>query len=135
MDPQTTEEQSTRTVRPGPIMAGLVLLSLGAAMLVDLTGIVELHSRQLVGPFILIAMGAAIVLEKRGGVPPDAADSDSGRRLRRRRRDGGTGGFWLIGVGAWMLISQSHLFGLSFHSSWPILLVMAGALMVIRGIR
>jgi hypothetical protein len=135
MDPLITEEQSTRTVRPGPIAAGVVVLLLGVAMLVDLTGIVEVHAGQLIAPFFLIAMGAAKVLEKCDGEASTAGDAEFGERVRRRRRGGRTGGIWLIGVGVWMLISQTHLFGLTFHSSWPILLVMAGVIMVIRGMR
>lgn len=52
----------------------------------------------------------------------------------RRRRDA-TGGIWLIGVGVWMFISQNHVWGLSFDTSWPLFIVLMGLIVVIRGWR
>lgn len=43
-------------------------------------------------------------------------------------------GVWLIAIGAWMLVSQAQMFGLSFHTSWSLLVVMAGMLIVVRGL-
>ena len=73
---------------------------------------------------VLIWMGATILLD--GGCCP----SEKGRHRSR-----GTGGFFLIGVGVWMLVSQTHLFGLSYGTSWPLLVIMTGLMMAIRGIR
>ena len=68
-----------------------------------------------------------------------ARDRAAARRRRdgrvARRGGGGTGGLWLICIGSWMLISQSHLFGLTFNTSWPIVIIMAGVIIVIRGMR
>jgi phosphoglycerol transferase MdoB-like AlkP superfamily enzyme len=41
-------------------------------------------------------------------------------------------GLWLITIGAWLLISHLHLFGLTYGSSWPLLLIALGAGMVVR---
>jgi hypothetical protein len=34
-----------------------------------------------------------------------------------------------------MLASQTHLFGLTFGTSWPLLVILTGIMIVIRGIR
>ena len=34
--------------------------------------------------------------------------------------------FWMLFIGSWLLISELHLFGLSYSNSWPILLIGAG---------
>lgn len=39
-------------------------------------------------------------------------------------------GLWLILVGAWLQISHMGLFGLSWATSWPLLLIVIGAGMV-----
>lgn len=41
-------------------------------------------------------------------------------------------GAWWIVVGAWCYVSVWHLWGLSFHNSWPILLIAAGLALVLR---
>ena len=130
MDRSDTAERPARGVLPGAIVAGVILLALGIAMLADRTGLVDVRVNRLVAPLVLIAMGTAIVLDR---------DRTAERRRRdgriARRRRGGIGGIWLVGVGSWMLISQSHLFGLTFHTSWPIIVIMAGVIIVIRGVR
>jgi len=41
----------------------------------------------------------------------------------------------MIGLGAWIMASQTHLFGLTFGTSWPFLVILTGLMMVIRGMR
>ncbi|HYM62899.1 MAG TPA: DUF5668 domain-containing protein [Thermoanaerobaculia bacterium] len=41
-------------------------------------------------------------------------------------------GFWLLTVGVWLQISTLRLFGLTFGSSWPLLLIALGAGIVLR---
>jgi hypothetical protein len=53
-------------------------------------------------------------------------------KLFDRERRGG--GIWLIAVGIWMQISNLELFGLDWSSSWPILLILVGAGMVLQAI-
>jgi hypothetical protein len=60
---------------------------------------------------------------------------DGERRARRRRRRGASSGIWLIGIGAWMAVAQNHLFGLDYHNSWPLFIVLSGIIMVIRGFK
>ena len=60
---------------------------------------------------------------------------ETGERKMRVRRRGATSGFWLIGVGVWMLVSQLHVFGLDYGTSWPLFIILAGVIMVMRGVR
>lgn len=39
-------------------------------------------------------------------------------------------GAWLMTVGIWGFLSQNHLFGLSYKTSWPLLLTAAGVITV-----
>ena len=55
------------------------------------------------------------------------ADPDG--RVRSRRS-----GVWLIMVGFWGLISEFHLFGFTFATSWPLLVIGAGVLIVWRSL-
>lgn len=117
-------------MRPGPIVAGLLLFGLGAAMLLDTAGIMHVRAGRLVAPFVLIAIGSAMVLTK-GGIGCRVREDD----VRLRRRGGSFGGVWLIGVGCWLLISRTHVFGLDYSTSWPLLIVLAGLMIAIRGVR
>lgn len=108
-------------MRPGAIVSGAILLGIGIIMLLDNTGMLHVRLDGLIAPLILITIGSAKVLDRR---------DVTAARCRRS-----TGGFWLIGIGVWMLVSQTHLFGLSFGTSWPLLIILAGLLVVMRGIR
>lgn len=118
-------------MRPGPIVAGLILFGLGAAMLLDTAGIMHVRAGRLVTPFVLIAIGSAMVVNRGGGIGCRVREDD----VRLRRRGGSFGGVWLIGVGCWLLISRTHVFGLDYSTSWPLLIVLAGLMIVIRGVR
>ena len=107
-------------VRPGVLAAGAVLMAVGTGMLLDSYGVVSIHPSRLIGPFVLIALRTSMLL---------------GTRRRDGPRQGFFGGTWLIGVGCWLLISQSNMFGLTFGTSWPLLLIVMGALISIRGWR
>jgi cell wall-active antibiotic response 4TMS protein YvqF len=123
-------------VRPGALVAGFILLAAGTAMLLDTTGLTDIRVGRLLPPFILIALGSAIVLDK-GSVAvvrrPIGGDGERVRPRHWRRR--GTGGIWLIGIGVWMLVSQTHLFGLSYETSWPLFIILSGLIIMIRGTR
>jgi hypothetical protein len=129
------DEDRGRTMSPGAVAAGGILLALGLAMLLDTTGTLSLQPGRLIGPFVLIALGTSIVLNRRacGRASSDDPIVREGRRGRRAR--GSTGGLWLIGLGTWMLVAQTHLFGLSYETAWPLLLVFMGLVIAIRGLR
>ena len=130
------QNQEVRGFRPGAIAAGLILLTVGVAMFLDTTGAVDIRFGRLIAPLILISIGAGMVL----GRSPIIANYRRGplegeTRRRHRRRGGPTSGIWLIGIGAWMLVAQNHIFGLTYHNSWPLFIILSGIMMVIRGFK
>jgi hypothetical protein len=127
----TNVGQSPRSFRFGAIVAGVILLGLGATFLLDPSGVMWLHT----APLVLIALGASMVLG-RIARPDSAPDPDVDSKVRPAcERTNYTGGLWLIGIGAWLLVSQNHLWGLSFETSWPLFLVLVGLMIVVRGWR
>jgi hypothetical protein len=124
-------------IRPGALAAGFILLAAGSAMLLDTTGLTDIRVGRLLPPFILIALGSAIVLDRGGAAAARRPMVEGEERIGRRqcRRRGGTGGIWLIGIGVWMLVSQSHIFGLRYDTSWPLFIIVAGLIIMIRGTR
>jgi hypothetical protein len=122
-------------LRTGPIVVGAVLLALGSVMLLNSTGVIDVHLGRYIGPLVLIAIGSRILLGDSGDVVGACASPDDRGRRRRRRRDGSTGGIYLIGLGVWLLLSQNHFFGLTFATSWPLLIILSGFIIVIRGMR
>ena len=124
------EQVHRPAMRPGPIVGGVLLLVLGGGMLLDTTGIADIRMGRLIAPLVLISIGVSSLLS---GSITNGEDERQGRR-RSRRRDS-LGGLWLVGIGAWMLASQTHLFGLTFGTSWPLLVILTGIMIVIRGIR
>ena len=120
---------------PPAVIAGGVLLALGAAMLLTPAEALRLEFGRLIGPFVMIAIGTTILLGGRDGAEKRPTDDATGLRRRASRRERSTGGLWMIGIGCWLLVSQTHLFGLGFRTSWPLLLIGMGLLLMIRGWR
>ena len=114
-------------VRPVSIAAGAILLLFGVALLLDRTDVLQVRVGRIVAPVVLIAIGTLIVAEQAAFV--------AGRANRKPRRRGDLSiGIWLIGVGIWMLVSQTHLFGLTYATSWPLLIILSGITMVVGGL-
>ena len=128
------EQRSVSQVRTGTVVAGAVLLAVGFAMLLDTTGVLDINAGRLIGPFVLIAIGASMLLGGRS-CRGYAEDEAVPARIRHARRQSWFGGVWLIGLGCWLLMSQTNMFGLTFGTSWPLLLILMGALITIRGWR
>jgi hypothetical protein len=131
------DQQPPRSVRPGAIAAGAILLTVGVAMFLDSTGAVDVRLGRLIGPLVLIALGSSILLEKGTAIRIGrrAIDATDEERPGPRKRGDGNSGLWLIGIGLWMMVSQLNLFGLHYGNSWPILIIMSGIMIVIRGVR
>jgi hypothetical protein len=131
-----TQNQDVHGFRPGAIGAGVILLIVGAAMFLDTTGAVDIRFGRMIAPLVLITIGASMVLGRSACVMGHRACTVEGdTRPRLRRRGGPTSGIWLIGIGAWMLVSQNHVFGLTYHNSWPLFIVLSGIMLVIRGFK
>jgi hypothetical protein len=134
MSTMDIQDRPARSFRPGAVIGGVVLLALGVALLVDRSGIFQVHD--LVAPLVLIALGALITFERGAFVHSVPVKNDDGQvRFRTRQRRGGGGGLWLIVMGVWLLIAQNHLWGLTFETSWPLFIIFMGVKIVIRGWR
>jgi Domain of unknown function (DUF5668) len=140
IDVMEMEQESSRQFRFGAVAGGLIVLVVGGAMLLDSTGTFDIRMGRLIGPLVMIVIGATSLLNdgrigsRSDTSVVDAPSSRAGRRGRHRRHRG-FGGIWLIGIGSWMLVSQTHLFGLNFGNSWPLVVILAGVMIVIRGMR
>lgn len=105
------EVRRERDRRRSGAFAGLILVVFGILMLVERsTG----QPMQLVGRVWGLApllIGLAHLTDPAG----------TGRGRRRS-------GAWLIYLGCWGLANEFHLFGLSYDSSWPLLVIGVGLL-------
>jgi len=99
----------------GKLVVGIVLLSLGVAMLLDRIDAWEFGTLWRYWPLILIAIGLANAYEA----------------FRRRQGDGS---YFLLGAGLWMLAGSFHLFGLTYSSAFPIGIIVVGLGAVVHAI-
>lgn len=102
-----------RRLESGALVSGLMMIALGTLFLFDRMGIADFGSLvRYWWPMFLIFLGVSKLF----------------------RRETVWSGLWLIAIGAWFEAVQLHLFGLSWRSSWPLLLIVFGAGMVIRAL-
>jgi hypothetical protein len=104
-------------IHAGRVASGLVVVALGALMLMDRHDVFDRDLMRFFPGLVLIVLGAVRLL--------------SGESPHRGRR-AGYGGVWLVFVGAWLIVSESHVLGLTYHDSWPLLIIGAGVLIVLR---
>jgi hypothetical protein len=104
----------------GRIAGGLIILAFGILMMLDQQAVLGGDGMRFFPGAVLVLLGTVQLL---GG---------GGSCSRRGRRRSGFGGVWLIFVGAWLMANQGHLFGLTFHTSWPLLVIGVGVMMVMR---
>ena len=114
-------QDSNGGLRPGAIVGGGFLLVVGGTMFLERAGIADVSFARVIGPACLIVLGMLLLV----GSP--------GMPVRRRR--GLSGGLWLVGVGCWMLISHFQVLGLDYRTSWPLLVILSGIIMLVRGAR
>jgi hypothetical protein len=132
-----TQQQGIDTggVRPAAIAAGMIVLAVGIAMFLDTTGAVDIRVGRLIGPLVMITIGTAMLLDRSPLVFGCRRRALNDGRHLHIRRGGASSGIWLIGVGCWLLVAQNHVFGLNFHNSWPLFIVLSGIVTVIRGLK
>jgi hypothetical protein len=111
--------QTPSAANPGRVTLGIIILTLGLLMLLNRADYVDFDAMRLFPGAVLIALGI-------------------GRIALGRDRDEGRGphpivnGLWLMTVGTWLIANMLHLFGLTFPTSWPLLLIAGGAFIVAR---
>ncbi len=102
----------------GRVFAGLIIIAAGVMLLAERIGISGIHLSGRYWPLLLMAFGFVRLFD-----PPT--------RRNGRRRSRWTG-MWFIYLGLWGFVSEFHLLGLDYNSSWPLLIVGAGIGMVWR---
>jgi len=107
---QHLSKQSTRR-----IALGALLLLLGVAFLLHNFYLIDVGPVWRYWPLIIVALGLSKLV---------LADTP-----RERRR-----GIWWTFIGLWLFVSVAHVFGLTFHDSWPILLIGWGISLVWRAL-
>jgi Domain of unknown function (DUF5668) len=101
---------STRKFDTGALFTGIVLIAFGLLFLLDRAGIADFSDiMREWWPMFLVVIGVTKI---------------ASRRL--------WGGLWLIAIGAWLQVVHLGLFGLTFGTSWPLLLIVLGAGMIVR---
>ena len=95
----------------GRFFFGLVLLALGILFLANNFDYIYIDHIGRYWPAILILFGVVRLFE------PET----DGRH--------GSGLGWIF-LGTWLLVSMNDIWGLSFHNSWPILIIGWGASMI-----
>lgn len=105
----------TEYYRRKQLLWGLLLIAIGALFLFDRFDLLVFDLDRLwhYWPAILLVLGVNKLL------PPS-----SPRRILR--------GLWLICIGVWLYVSLEELWGLSFANSWPALLIVWGAGLVLE---
>jgi hypothetical protein len=98
----------------GKYFIGLMLIALGTIFLLDNFNFIYVGHIGRLWPAIFILFGTVKLLE---------TDHDTRH---------GNGIFWIF-LGAWLLVSMNGWFDLTFHDSWPILIIGWGVSMLWRG--
>ena len=92
------------------LTTGILLIGIGVMFLLDRLGFADFDRVvQNWWPMIIVALG----VRKLGGRRP-------------------WGGLWMIAIGTWLELAHLHVFGLTFNSSWPLLLIFLGGGMILR---
>jgi hypothetical protein len=93
------------------MIGGLVLITIGGIFLLDELDLTRFGRVWNLWPLILIVLAIARIV-------------DPAKNERR------SSGLWLLAIGTWLLIGSLGLFGFSYGTSWPLLLVFFGAIII-----
>jgi len=116
----------------GRLTVGLIVLSLGVLMLVDRLNYFDISVMQLFPGMVLIALGLSRIALAQVD-PASVGGCNPGVNGRRRVRADLRQGLWLMTIGSWLIVNAVQLFGLTYGTSWPLLLIAGGVFMVARG--
>ena len=104
---------TSRNVDRGALAGGIILIAIGAMFLLSELNIAHFGGlMRRYWPMILVVIGVSNLFS----------------------RETVWSGLWLIALGAWLQISHLGLFGLSYRTSWPLLLIALGGGMILRSI-
>jgi len=106
-----------RRPQTGRVFVGLFVIGIGVMLLLDRLGHYDFHLSARLWPFVLILLGAARLAD-------GAWD----------RTRGWITALWLIYVGGWGVLNEWHVFGFDYDTSWPLLVVGVGLLIVARSL-
>jgi hypothetical protein len=93
------------------MVGGIVLIIVGTLFLLQQFDVTRFGRLWDYWPLILVALGVARILDP----------------VENERRGSG---YWLLAIGTWLLIGSLELFGFSYGTSWPLLLVMFGIIII-----
>jgi uncharacterized membrane protein HdeD (DUF308 family) len=101
-------EQSSSHDYRGSLISGVILVAFGLIFLLDNLNIIYIGEPvSHFWPLIVVAMGLVKIFQAQS-------------HWERRK------GFAWVFIGLWLLVSVLHMFGLTFHNSWPLLLIGFG---------
>ncbi len=95
------------------IVWGVALMCMGAVFFLDAINLMDVKQLWHYAPLVLVAFG----LNKMVGNPSAKHFSS---------------GLWEVFVGLWLVACFEHLFGLTFHNSWPFFIIASGFSMIIE---
>lgn len=104
----------------GQIMWGILIAAAGVLMLVDRLDLAHVRLSSRLWPLFPLALGLLRFID-----PP--LSRAGGTRSRRS-------GAWLLFVGGWGLANELGLYGLTYESSWPLIIMFAGVTIVWRAV-
>ena len=100
---------------PSRLVIGLFLILMGAFALAGNLDLFDTHLAWRLWPLLLVGLGIVKLL----------FPGERGERW---------GGAWLLVVGCWAMASTWGWLGLTWHNSWPLLLIGVGGLMTLRAV-
>lgn len=101
------------TFDTGTLLNGLLLVAIGTLFLLDRLRIADFGELvRSYWPMFIVLFGIS--------------------NLSRRRSI--WSGLWLIAVGIWLQIAHLHLFGLTYRTSWPLMLILLGVGITLRAV-
>jgi hypothetical protein len=109
--------------------AAIWLIVLGAFFMLGNIPVLRVFHGRLLGPFLLIGIGVWLFVRRMVGSGPGFENDGSAYyqwRLQRAIR----GSVWLVFVGVIWLLDALHI--VTWAHSWPLFLIGAGVLMVLR---
>jgi hypothetical protein len=105
------EAAKRQAIDRGTLVSGIILIGLGGLFLLSELEVMRFgHVVRRYWPMIIVLVGLPKLFS----------------------RETVWSGLWLIAVGVWLQISHLGLFGLSYGTSWPLLLIALGGGMILR---